>query len=734
MVYRPKLKRTIRLSTIWFTEEVCMNKVKKTFESRPVFGMVCILAIFGYHRALLLSTILLTAGFMSSVFAQQPGDLDPTFGNGGKVTGWTGEAHSVTIQSDGKIVVAGNNYVPPGWNSDFVIARYNPDGSVDTSFGTNGRVVTPVTWRYDGAFDVIIQPDEKIVAAGAAETFDANLWELVLVRYNPNGSLDTEFGVGGIATTPGLWGARSVAMQSDGKLVASTYNLQMNQWATARYLTNGSLDTSFGGSGIVSYYAGYGNPSPITIQTDGKIVTGGYVTDTDENFHDFVLVRQNTDGTLDPSFNDDGIFILGFGNYDAPTSVVIQPDGKLIAVTEGGHILRLLTDGSLDAGFGSAGIVFITTANYAVGLASVALQPDGKIMSAGKNWDGSNHDFAIARFNSNGSFDTSFGGGDGISTVDFNNSDDQTTGMALDSQGRVVVVGYYGRTNNSGGTVAIARFNLGTGAIVTNRAPFDFDGDGRSDVSVYRPSDSVWYLNRSTGGFSATQFGVSTDEIVPADYDGDGKTDIAVYRDGAWWRINSATSTVSVNQFGIASDTPVPADYTGDGRDEIAVYRSGQWWMLDLSNGQVSVVNFGVSTDKAVPADYDGDGKVDQAVYRGNGEWHLNRSSQGYTVAQFGLSSDIPLTGDYDGDGKADEAVYRDGTWYLLESTAGFRAFVWGLPTDIPTPADYDGDGKADAAIYREGTWWILKSTGGYNAIQFGLAGDKPAPAAFLVQ
>jgi Tol biopolymer transport system component len=260
-------------------------------------------------------------------------------------------------------------------------------------------------------------------------------------------------------------------------------------------------------------------------------------------------------------------------------------------------------------------------------------------------------------------------------------------------------------------------------------ALFDFDGDGQADTSVFRPSDRIWYLDRSTDGFSATQFGLLTDTITPADYDGDGKTDIAVYRDGTWYLLRSTAGFGAV-QFGLPGDIPVPADYTGDGRDELTVYRNGQWWALDLTNNQSSLVNFGLATDKPLAADYDGDGRADQAVYR-DGVWHLNRSSQGYTAIQFGLSSDLPVVGDYDADGLADAAVYRGGTWYLLRSTEGFAAFQWGLSTDIPAPADYDGDGKTDAAVFRDGIWYQLTSTAGIVIQQFGLAGDKPVPAAY---
>lgn len=263
------------------------------------------------------------------------------------------------------------------------------------------------------------------------------------------------------------------------------------------------------------------------------------------------------------------------------------------------------------------------------------------------------------------------------------------------------------------------------------RSAADFDGDGRSDVSVFRPSDSVWYLSRSAQGFSAVQFGLATDTIVPGDYDGDGKTDVAIFRQGTWWRVNSGNATVEAVQFGQEGDIPVPADYSGDGRDEVAIYRNGEWWTYDISSGESSLTYFGLPTDNPVPADYDGDGRIDQAVYR-DGEWHLNRSAQGYTVFNFGLDGDRPLTGDFDGDFKADLAVYRDGMWYLQMSAEGFAAFPFGLATDIPVPADYDGDGKADAAVFRNGTWYVNRSTGGVSTQQFGISGDKPVQAANL--
>lgn len=277
----------------------------------------------------------------------------------------------------------------------------------------------------------------------------------------------------------------------------------------------------------------------------------------------------------------------------------------------------------------------------------------------------------------------------------------------------------------------IGAFEVQSGATGFRTARYDFDGDGRSDIAVFRPSDKVWYLDRSTAGFSATQFGLSTEKIAPADFDGDGETDLSVYRDGVWYWLSSSNGTVAIYQFGVATDIPVPADFTGDGRAELAIYRGGVWWLHDLARDQNTDIQFGTATDTPVAADYDGDGRADQAVYR-NGEWQQNRSSQGYTVVNFGLATDRLVPADYDGDGKTDPAVYRDGTWYLLRSSQGVTAFQFGISSDIPAPADYDGDGKTDAAVYRNGVWYLLRSSGGAAVQSFGLTGDTPVPAAFV--
>ncbi len=279
-------------------------------------------------------------------------------------------------------------------------------------------------------------------------------------------------------------------------------------------------------------------------------------------------------------------------------------------------------------------------------------------------------------------------------------------------------------------------------AVVPNvRRPFDYDGDGKADVSVFRPSAGSWYISQSSNNaFVGVGFGIASDVIAPADFDGDGKTDVSVFREGNWYRLNSSNGTFAAVNFGLSTDLPVPADFDGDGKVDISVFRpsNGSWYRLNSSNGEFIATNFGIAEDKPTIGDFDGDGKADIAVFRpSTGSWYrLNSSNGAFSTVSFGIASDLPVPADYDGDGKTDISVFRpsNGTWYRLNSSNNsFTGVAFGNSTDNPVAADYDGDGKADIGVFRpsDGTWYLLKSASGFSAQTFGANGDIPTPNAF---
>jgi len=418
------------------------------------------------------------------------GDLDTSFGGGdGIVTTLIAgtddnESYSVVIQGDGKIVVAGYSWIGSISRSDFALVRYDTDGTLDTSFGTGGQVTTNFGSSSE-IRSITLQSDGKIVAAGVSDD------NFAIARYNSNGTLDNTFsGDGKLTTDIGSFdGIYSIAIQSDGKIVA--VGGSGNNFAIARYGTNGDLDNTFSGDGKLTTDFGSSLESfeSVVLQSDGKIVAAGY---SDGNF---ALARYGTNGDLDNTFSIDGKVTTNLGAIEEINSIALQSDGKIVAAGYSGSdffIARYKTNGDLDDTFSGDGIVTTDIDSSDDGLNSVVVQSDGKILTAGYTDNaGFSYLMVIARYNTDGTLDLTFSG-DGIQTTAVGSSDDSATAIALQTDGKIVAAGYseYG----SGFEFAVVRYlgssSGGGGSGGDNPVTLDFPWVG--DQSISCPEANPW--------------------------------------------------------------------------------------------------------------------------------------------------------------------------------------------------------------------------------------------------
>lgn len=275
------------------------------------------------------------------------------------------------------------------------------------------------------------------------------------------------------------------------------------------------------------------------------------------------------------------------------------------------------------------------------------------------------------------------------------------------------------------------------------RAPFDYDGDDKTDISIFRPSLGQWWYQRSSNGtVSAGTFGNASDKIVPADFTGDQKADWAIFRPSTneWFVLRSEDFSFYAFPFGAAGDTPVTGDFDGDGKADPTIHRpSANTWFINKSTGGTDIIGFGAAGDKPVIADYDGDGKADIAIWRPSlGQWWIRRSADASVIAAtFGTTTDKPVQGYWTADNKADMAFWRPSTgeWFVLRSEDfSFYGFPFGANGDVPTPGDYDGDDRFDAAVFRPAvtTWFINRTTAGTLIQAFGNSTDLPTPNAYV--
>ncbi len=307
---------------------------------------------------------------------------------------------------------------------------------------------------------------------------------------------------------------------------------------------------------------------------------------------------------------------------------------------------------------------------------------------------------------------------------------------------RVGKISFYaaGNGGNNDFSTGGDRIYTTSAATLSGSAISSFDGDGRSDFAIFRPSTSDWWALTTSNTLVRVHFGEPGDVIVPGDYDGDGTTDFALWRPSTgMWYVRLSSGGFYSRHFGEAGDIPVAGDYDGDLKTDVAIWRpsTGTWYSILSSNQQLFSRHWGVEGDIPVQADFDGDGKTDTAVWRpSTGTWWVFRSSDnGLVAVTFGVAGDKPVQNDYDGDGRADFALYRptEAMWYVRTAADTFITRHFGEINDVPVPADYDGDGKADFAVFRNGTWYVLGTDGPtFGTVVFGETGDIPVPAGYL--
>lgn len=424
--------------------------------------------MFQVKRTLVLFCVILS---IVKIYSQD-GSLDLSFDVDGKLTTIIGTDYydygrSVAIQQDGKIIVVGESR-NSSYN-DFAVVRYNTDGSLDNSFSSDGIIITQIGSANDYATSVAIQENGKIVVAGYSYNGVDN--DFALIRYNTDGSIDSTFGSDGIVITQigsGDDRAFSVAIQHNGKMVVTgySYNGSNTDFALARYKPDGSLDLTFDSDGIVTTTI-IGNSNDygrsLAIHQDGKIVVAGYIHNGSN--YDIAVVRYDTTGSLDLNFNSDGIVStpIGAGN-DMAFSVAIQQDGKIVVAgkTNNGSnddfaLVRYDSLGILDLTFDNDGIVTTPIGTKSDVAYSLAIQRDGKIVVAGSSNTGTNDDFAIVKYNTDGSLDNSFSS-DGKVTAPIGVSTDNGQSIAIQKDGKLVVAGF-SLVGSSYYNFSVTRFN-----------------------------------------------------------------------------------------------------------------------------------------------------------------------------------------------------------------------------------------------------------------------------------
>ncbi len=635
----------------------------------------------------------------SKAFAQ----LDPDFGtNGISTTVTSGDDHPVGsfIVDGGKILVVNGTTNPV----TFQFLRFDPDGSPDTSYGVNGRVSLPFSQNAT-LYKAIRQPDGKIVVVGN-ETGDG-----VIARFFEDGSLDTSFSDDGI------------------------HRPNINQ---------------LGNDGL----------SDVVIQPDGSLVASGFVSDGHGSYS---AIRYDSNGEVDQSFGDQQGFIVLPGGVDfIYPKIGLQSSGKFLVFSGGGNsgtVYRLNSDGLLDFTFsaihppGKSKLLRVVSGDRFI-IAGSEIKTDSLLRT--------NSDISVRRYEADGQPDMTFGN-NGVASIDVTSEFSDSPFDAVERSDGKIVVGCatrvpVNRSSIDGDQLSLVRLDLNgivDGKYLATEVGYYVYGNVLLQPDGKVVTASSW-LN---AGFAIDLMLTRSVDIplqtyhfhgIPFQLDYSANHSAAtIFRPGTgrWY---PTPGTINSIFFGLADDILVPSDYLGSGfsdlslLSEVAVFRpsNGTWYIgKDLNDPAHNfvAVPWGASGDIPAPADYDGDGKSDIAVFRpSTGIWYIRNIGDNSSWAlPWGVSGDKPVPGDYDGDGIYDVAVWRpsDGFWYILRSSDGQASYIpFGLDGDIPVQEDYDGDGIFDVALWRPSTglWYVLRSSdGGVTYLNWGVSTDIPAPADY---
>ena len=638
-----------------------------------------------YGRAMVIQSDgkIVAAGHSGGDFAlaryNPDGSLDTSFDSDGKVvtdfSSGTDYAHAVALQRDGKIVAAGKS------GNDFALARYNADGTLDTTFDSDGKVTTSVSSGGDIANSVAVQPNGRIVAAGISNG------EFAVVRYNRDGSLDTSFDGDGKVTTAIGSGATiwEIALQRDGKIVAAGEG--GSNFALARYNRDGTLDTTFGTGGKVS--AGFGSGSggqAVLLQPDGKIVVAG--KSRQDGYDNFAVARYNRNGTLDTTFSDDGKVITPLSQRgDTARAVSLQPDGKIVAGgVAGGNFFALARynrdgtpDGDFGTGTGKVSTDLSTAADHAYG---VVVQPDGKIVAAGDSTSGS--DFAVVRYNANGTLDTTFGTGGKVTTSLGLISGARA--MALQPDGKIVLAGSASDGTNS--DFALVRYNH------NGTLDRSFSGDGKVTTPVGSGNDAAYAVAVQPDGkfvVAGYSHNGNNNDFALVRYNRNGTLDTSFDGDG---KVTTAVSS--------GADTA----------NAVAVRPNGKIVAAGVANNDFAVVRY--NRNGTLDTSFDGDGKVTTAVSSGADTANAVALLPNGKIVAAGISNNAFAIARYNPNGELDTSFGSRGTTRtgftngediaraLLVQAGGELVAVGNTPSHFAL-ARYHEDGTLDAGFGSRG-------------------------------